>query len=140
MQCDEKKEICLNYAANVPEWKLALILDALAKLGDASRCCGTVQKAVAGGQSYMRLHPDSEYAGEDQADYVHICQEAPRALGRAVYAVEIVLSQSDCFRLAKDLAYMAETAYNSSYAELESMCRKRGCKEVEYKHGQNDHL
>ena len=46
MQCDEKKEICLNYAANVPEWKLALILDALAKLGDASRCCGTVQKAV----------------------------------------------------------------------------------------------
>lgn len=64
MQCDEKKEICLNYAANVPEWKLSLILDALAKLGDASRCCGTVQKAVAGGQSYMRLHPDSEYAGE----------------------------------------------------------------------------
>ena len=79
MQCDEKKEICLNYAANVPEWKLSLILDALAKLGDASRCCGTVQKAVAGGQSYMRLHPDSEYAGEDQADYVHICQEAARA-------------------------------------------------------------
>ena len=71
---------------------------------------------------------------------MHICQEAARALGRAVYAVEIVLSQSDCFRLAKDLAYMAETAYNSSYAELESMCRKRGCKEVEYKHGQNDHL
>lgn len=82
MQCDEKKEICLNYAANVPEWKLALILDALAKLGDASRCCGTVQKAVAGGQSYMRLHPDSEYAGEDQADYVHICQEAARALAQ----------------------------------------------------------
>lgn len=140
MQCDEKKEICLNYAANIPEWKLALILDALAKLGDASRCCGTVQKAVAGGQSYMRLHPDSEYAGEDQACYVHICQEAARALGRAVYAVEIVLSQSDCFWLAKDLAYMAETAYNSSYAELESMCREHGCKEVEYKHGQNDHL
>lgn len=88
----------------------------------------------------MRLHPDSEYAGEDQADYVHICQEAARALGRAVYAVEIVLSQSDCFGLAKDLAYMGETAYNSSYAELESMCRKHGCKEVEYKHGQNDHL
>lgn len=140
MQCDEKKEICLNYAANIPEWKLALILDALAKLGDASRCCGTVQKAVAGGQSYMRLHPDREYTGEDQADYVHICQEAARALGRAVYAVEIVLSQSDCFCPAKDLAYGAETAYNSSYAELESMCRKHGCKEVEYKHGQNDHL
>lgn len=107
MQCDEKKEICLNYAANIPEWKLALILDALAKLGDASRCCGTVQKAVAGGQSYMRLHPDREYTGEDQADYVHICQEAARALGRAVYAVEIVLSQSECFGLTKDLAYSA---------------------------------
>lgn len=110
----------------MPEWKLALILDALAKLGDASRCCGTVQKAVAGGQSYMRLHPDSEYAGEDRADYVHICQEEVRALGRAVYAVEIVLSQSECFGMIKDLAYGAETAYNSSYAELESMCRKRG--------------
>lgn len=140
MQCDEKKEICLNYAANVPEWKLALILDALAKLGDASRCCGTVQKAVAGEQSYMRLHPDREYTGADQADYVHICQEAARALGRAVYAVEIVLSQSECFGLTKDLAYSAEAAYSSAYAELESMCRKHGCREVEYKHGQNDHL
>ena len=96
--------------------------------------------AAARFRRQLGLHPDSEYAGEDQADYVHICQEAARALGRAVYAVEIVLSQSDCFGLAKDLAYMAETAYNSSYAELESMCRKHGCKEVEYKHGQNDHL
>lgn len=88
----------------------------------------------------MRLHPDREYMGEDQADYVHICQEAAGALGRAVYAVEIVLSQSECFGLTKDLAYSAETAYSSAYAELESMCRMHGCREVEYKHGQNDHL
>ena len=46
MQCDEKKQICLNYAANVPEWQMGLTLEALAALGEVSSTCGKVQKAV----------------------------------------------------------------------------------------------
>lgn len=137
---EEKKQICLNYAANVPEWQLALTLDALARLGDVSRYCGTVQKAVAGDLAWMKLHPDSEYIGTLPIDRVKACQEAARALGGALYALEIVLAQADSFSFAKDLAGGADATYNGAHVTLEEMCRKHGCSEAAYKHGQNEHL
>ena len=132
---DEKKQICLNYATNVPEWQLALTLDALARLGDASRYCGAVQKAVAGDLAWMKLHPDSEYIGTLPIDRVKSCQEAARALGGALYALEIVLAQADSFSFAKDLAGGADATYNGAHVDLEDMCRKHGCSEVVYKNG-----
>lgn len=37
MQCDEKKQVCLNYASNVPEWQLGLTLGAIADIGEADK-------------------------------------------------------------------------------------------------------
>lgn len=94
MHCDEKKQICLNYASNVPEWQLGLTLGALADIG-----------------------------------------EAVSTLGKAMYALEVVLTQSSLFPTAKDLAIAADAAYNVQHLSLQNRCRVHGCPEVAYKHG-----
>lgn len=94
MQCDEKKQICLNYAANVPEWQMGLTLEALAALGEVSSTCGKVQKAVAGDMAWTKLHPDSEYLGTLPINRVKACNEAASALGKALWALEVLLAQS----------------------------------------------
>ena len=58
MQCDEKKQICLNYAANVPEWQLDMALQAVADIGAACGALGKVQKAVAGYMAWLRALPE----------------------------------------------------------------------------------
>lgn len=135
MQCDEKGEICLNYMTSVPEWQTPLMLDAVAKLGAAMSACGTVQKAIVGDMAWSKMHPDSTYMGTIPIDRIKACEEAARTLGSAVYALEILLAQSDLFGYAKQLAHSADTAYNIEHAELEALCRKRGCREVGYSHG-----
>lgn len=107
MQCDEKKQICLNYAANVPEWQLDMALQAVADIGAACSDLGKVQKAVAG------------------------------ALGAALYALEVILAQSDQFGFAKGLAFTAEAAYNTSHAALKDRCRMHGWSEVTHHHGES---
>ena len=135
MQCDEKKQICLNYASNVPEWQLDITLKSLADLGAAVGAIGKVQKAVAGDLAWLRQHPDSEYLGTIPIDRVRACQDAAETLGSAMYALENILNQSCQFGFAKDLAYMAEASYNTSHVALEDRCRKHGCPEVAYQHG-----
>lgn len=135
MQCDERKQICLNYATNVPEWQLGLTLEALAALGEASSACGKVQKAVAGDLAWTKLHPDSEYLGTVPINRVNACKNAALALGKALWALEVLLAQSDQFGFASGLALDAEAAYGSQHHVLEDMCRKHGCAEVAYKHG-----
>ena len=135
MQCDEIKQICLNYATNVPEWKLGLILDAVALLGDASSKCGKVQMAIAGDLAWMKLHPNSEYLGTIPIDRVQACIDAAYSLGKALYALEILLAQSDQFGFASRLAGDAEASYSTAHSVLKDLCRKHGCDEVAYKHG-----
>lgn len=135
MQCDEKSEICLNYMTSVPEWQTPLMMDAAAKLGAAMSACGKVQKAVLGDLAWSKLHPDSSFLGTMPIDRAKACQEAAGSLGAAVYALEILLAQSDLFGYAKQLAHSADTAYNIEHAELEKLCRKHGCREVGYPHG-----
>lgn len=135
MHCTEKGKICLNYASNVPEWTLDMTLDALADLGAAVSACGRVQKAVAGDLAWIKRHPDSMYMGTEPIDRVRACNEAAHALGRAVYALEVVLCQSSAFSYAHDLAYAAQTGYDHEHVALETRCRQHGCEEVAYKHG-----
>lgn len=85
----------------------------------------------------MKQHPDSEYLWTIPIDRVRACQDAACALGSAMYALEGILVQSDHFGYAKDLAYMAETSYNTAHVALEDRCRKHGCPEVAYRHGKS---
>lgn len=137
MQCDEKKQICLNYASNVPEWQLDITLKSLADLGAAVCAIGKVQTAVAGDLAWMKQHPDSEYLGTIPVGRVRACQEAAAFFGSAMYALENILAQSSQFGFAKDLAYMAEASYNTAHVALEDRCRKHGCPEVAYRHGKS---
>lgn len=140
MQCDEKKQICLNYASNVPEWQLGLTLGGLADIGEAVSTLGKVQKAVAGDLAWTKNNPDSTYMGTYPIDRQLACKNAAEALGKAMYALEVILTQSSQFSTAKDLAYEAEAAYNVQHIALQSRCRVHGCQEVAYKHGENEHL
>lgn len=133
MQCDEKKQVCLNYASNVPEWQLGLTLGALADIGEAVSTLGKVQKAVAGDLAWSKNNPDSTYPIDRQL----ACKNAAEALGKAMYALEVILAQSSPFTTAKDLAYEAEAAYTVQHTALQSRCRVHGCPEVAYKHGEN---
>jgi hypothetical protein len=135
MQCSEKGKICLNYAFNVPEWQLDMTLDALAALGAAVSACGKVQKAVAGDLAWIKRHPNSMYMGTEPIDRARACNEAATALGRAVYALEVILCQSSQFGFAHDLARAAQTGYNVEHVALETRCREHGCEDVAYKHG-----
>lgn len=63
------------------------------------------------------------------------CKNAAEALGKALYALEVVLTQSSLFGTAKDLAIMADAAYNVQHLTLQSRCRVHGCQEVAYEHG-----
>lgn len=130
----EKRKICLNYASNVPEWQLDMTLDALAALGAAVNACGRVQKAVAGDMAWIKRHPNSTYMGTEPIDRAQACNDAAHALGRAVYALEVILVQSSLFSYANDLAHSAETSYNVAHNELEGRCREHGCPEVAYRH------
>lgn len=135
MQCDERKQICLNYAANVPEWQMGLTLEALAALGEVSSTCGKVQKAVAGDMAWTKLHPDSEYLGTLPINRVNACKEAASALGKALWALEVLLAQSEQFGFAFGLALDTESAYGTQHDVLEDICRTHGCAEVAYNHG-----
>lgn len=135
MQCDDKKQICLNYATNVPEWQLGLSLEAFAALGEVSSACGKVQKAIAGDMAWLKLHPACDYVGTIPINRSQACQDAASALGRALYALEILLAQSNQFGFAYGLARDAEATYTTSHSDLEDMCRRHGCEEVAYKHG-----
>lgn len=112
MHCDEKKQICLNYASNVPEWQLGLTLGALADIGEAVSTLGKVQKAVAGDLAWTKNNPDCVYMGTIPTDRALACKNAADALGKAMYALEVVLTQSSLFPTAKDLAIAADAAYN----------------------------
>nr|DAI04569.1 MAG TPA: hypothetical protein [Caudoviricetes sp.] len=135
MHCDERKQICLNYAGNVPEWQLGLTLDALANIADAVSTLGKVQKAVAGDLAWIKNNPDSIYMGTIPIDRERACKAASDALGKAMYALEIVSMQSYPFSGTKDLATNAEVTYNTQHAALEDRCRRHGCPEVAYRHG-----
>lgn len=121
MQCDERKQICLNYAANVPEWQMGLTLEALAALGEVSSTCGKVQKAVAGDMAWTKLHPDSEYLGTLPINRVNACKEAASALGKALWALEVLLAQSEQFGFAFGLALGTESAYGTQHDVLEDI-------------------
>lgn len=114
MHCDEKKQICLNYASNVPEWQLGLTLGALADIGEAVSTLGKVQKAVAGDLAWTKNNPDCVYMGTIPTDRALACKNAADALGKAMYALEVVLTQSSLFPTAKDLAIAADAAYNGT--------------------------
>lgn len=135
MQCDERKQICLTYATNVPEWQMGLTLEALAALGEVSSTCGKVQKAVAGDLAWTKLHPDSEYLGTLAINRVKVCNEAASALGKALWALEVLLAQSEQFGFAFGLARGTESAYGTQHEVLEDRCRTHGCAEVAYNHG-----
>lgn len=135
MQCDEKKQICLNYASNVPEWQLDITLKSLADIGAAVCALGKVQKAVAGDLAWTKQHPNGKYMGTIPVDRVRACNDAAKSLGEAMYALETILVQSDQFGFAKSLTYAAEAAYDTSHVGLEDRCRKHGCPEVAYQHG-----
>lgn len=140
MQCDEKKQTFLNYASNVPEWQLGLTLGALADIGEAVSTLGKVQKAVAGDLAWSTNNPESTYMGTYPIDRQIACKNAAEALGKAMYALEVILTQSSPFTTAKDLAYEAEAAYTVQHSALQSRCRVHGCPEVAYKHGENGDL
>lgn len=137
MQCDEKKQICLNYAANVPEWQLDMALQAVADIGATISALGKVQKAVAGDMAWLRAHPGEDYLGTIPIDRVKACNDAARALGSALYALEVILTQSDQFGFAKGLAFTTEAAYNTSHAALKDRCRMHGWSEVTHHHGES---
>lgn len=135
MQCDEKKQICLNYATNVPEWQLDMALQAVADIGAACSDLGKVQKAVAGDMAWMRAHPGEDYLGTIPIDRVKACTDAAGALGAALYALEVILAQSDQFGFAKGMAFTAEAAYSAAHAALKNRCRMHGWSEVTHHHG-----
>lgn len=135
MQCDEKRQICLNYAANVPEWSLALQLNAIKKLNRTAQMCNQLSAIIAGGLSYDRTHPGSYDRSEAPAGFSIICSDTAKALGEGVCAVEDISAQADLFGFTKQLAASAEIAYQTGQLELEDLCRKHGCTEVAYKHG-----
>lgn len=135
MQCDEKKEICLNYAAGVPEWQLDMTLNALAALGKVAMACGKVIKAVAGDLAWTKRHPYASYTGTIPIDRTQACEDAAEAIGAAVFALEIVLSQSNQFGFARKLSKAVEAGYTTEHAALEDRCREHGCPEVAYIHG-----
>lgn len=131
----KKKQICLNYASNVPEWQLGLTLGALADIGEAVSTLGKVQKAVAGDLAWTKNNPDCVYMGTLPTDRALACKNAAEALGKAMYALEVILTQSSLFSTAKDLAIVADATYNVQHMVLQSRCRVHGCPEVAYKHG-----
>lgn len=137
MQCDEKKQICLNYATNVPEWQMDMALQAVADIGAACSDLGKVQKAFAGDMAWMRAHPGEDYLGTIPIDRVKACTDAAGALGAALYALEVILAQSDQFGFAKGMAFTAEAAYNASHAALKNRCRMHGWSEVTHHHGES---
>lgn len=135
MQCDEKKQICLNYVTNVPEWQTALTLENLAAFGAAVRALGNLEKSIAGDLAWEKMNPDDPYLGTEPIDRVHACNEAAYAMGEALFALEMILAQSSQFGSAKNLASAAESAYSTKHAILEDRCRRHGCQEVAYHHG-----
>lgn len=133
MVCDEKKQACLNYAANVPEWVLTDQLKAIQALSGCACQLTDIVQALTGGLVYDRYeHP---YAGDnDRPDYSQKLGAAGYLIGDAVCALEVLAAQSP-FSYAKTLVENAEAAYSTQHALLEERCRKHGMEEVAYHHG-----
>ena len=56
MQCDEKKQICLNYATNVPEWQMDMALQAVADI--AGSCHAQILPQHSGAAAVIRHSND----------------------------------------------------------------------------------
>lgn len=85
--------------------------------------------------AWKKLHPDSEYLGTLPINRVKACKEAASALGKALWALEVLLAQSEQFGFAFGLALGTESAYGTQHDVLEDICRRHGCAEVAYNHG-----
>ena len=83
----------------------------------------------------QKNNPDCVYTGTIPTDRALACKNAAEALGKAMYALEVILTQSSLFPTAKDLSIAADAAYNVQHLTLQSRCRVHGCPEVAYKHG-----
>lgn len=135
MQCDEKRQICLNYASNVPEWTLALQLDAVSKLQKLQRCSAELSEKFTACLSYDKLHPNDIDYGEPPQYVTDSCYRLVDSMGDALAAAEMLLTLAEQFPFAAHLADRMETAYSVAQIDLESTCRRHGCPEVAYKHG-----
>lgn len=133
MVCDEKKQACLNYAANVPEWVLTDQLKAIQALSGCACQLTDIVQALTAGMIYDRYeHPyDRE---EDRPDYSRQLREAGYFIGKSVYALEVLASENP-FSYVRDPSMNAEASYRTEHALLEERCQKHGMEEAAYHHG-----
>lgn len=133
MTCDEKKQLCLNYAANVPEW---ILIDQLSAIQALTACASTltdIVQALTDGMIYDRCyHP---YAGDnDRPDFSKEIEDAGYTVGRAVFALETLSAESP-FSFVQNPTSKAEASYITQHSQLEDRCRRHGMMEVAYQHG-----
>lgn len=133
MILDEAKQRCLNYAATVPEWTLTEQLKAVRELSACASKLTDIVQALTAGMIYDRYeHP---YGREgDRPDYSRQLREAGYFIGKSVYALEVLASESP-FSYARDPSMNAESSYSTEHALLKERCRKHGMEEVASYHG-----
>lgn len=133
MVCDEKKQACLNYAANVPEWVLTDQLKAIQALSGCACQLTDIVQALTDGLVYDRYeHP---YAGNnDRPDFSRELRDAGYLVGKAVFALEVLGAQNP-FSNMMTPALNAESSYKAEHGLLAERCREHGMEEVKSYHG-----
>lgn len=127
---DEAKRKCLNYAANVPEWNLALALDAVSRLNRTSEVCNALAKAITEEFSRPRLYPKNYYTEFGHPERVaQLIRDVPGAIGDALFSVELLTSLVDTFPRPEDMEHRVEFSYEISHKFLHDLCRDHGMKE-----------
>lgn len=81
MQNDETREICLNYAASVPEWNLALKHEAASELAKCAAELMKVSQMMLASDAADRLHPDRFDYGLAPRGYAAAISDAKYSLG-----------------------------------------------------------
>lgn len=147
MQNDETREICLNYAASVPEWNLALKHEAASELARCAAELMKVSQMMLASDAADRLHPDRFDYGLAPRGYASAISDAKYSLGDAAFALEIVIALARAGDVFPHIGFPREgsglrnvlagvtAAYGTKSAWLEDLCRRHGCEEVAYRHG-----
>lgn len=142
----ERRKAVLRYAADVPEWGLALKHRSASDLADCAMKLMNVSRMLLATDAEDRFYPHRFDYGMSPSGYADAIESAEYAPGRAAAALEVVTALAnagDVFPLVSsnqtvglyDAMPKVQAGYDGRRAELEDLCRKHGMKEVAYQHG-----
>lgn len=138
----ERRRAALRYAADVPEWSLALKHQAAADLAKCASRLMTVSQMMLATDAADRLYPGRLDYGLAPAGYAQAISDAEYSLGTAASALEVIVALADAGSVfpvvsaqqkggLNDAMSSVRAAYDVGLTWLEWKCRRHGMKEVE---------